>query len=276
MISELQMPTALFVAFMAGLLGSLHCAGMCGGIVGALTLRVPNGMPRSLPQLLPCLLSYNAGRIASYTVAGTVAGMLGSQAFVMVPLDQAQLLGRWISALFMIAMGLYIAGWSYALLRLERLGAHVWRWIEPLGRRYLPVTGSRQALMVGLVWGWLPCGLVYAVLMWALVAGSAAKGAVLMLAFGAGTLPMLLAMGVAAKWLGGVLRSTLFRRAVGTAVIIFGVFALFAPHTHLRVGDAVAEATGSAVMPSALTLQHDTRHNRATLSGGARVTQADH
>jgi sulfite exporter TauE/SafE len=276
MISELQMPTALFVAFMAGLLGSLHCAGMCGGIVGALTLRVPNGMPRSLPQLLPCLLSYNAGRIASYTVAGTVAGLLGSQAFVMVPLDQAQLLGRWISALFMIAMGLYIAGWSYALLRLERLGAHVWRWIEPLGRRYLPVTGPRQALMVGLVWGWLPCGLVYAVLMWALVAGSAAKGAVLMLAFGAGTLPMLLAMGVAAKWLGGVLRSTLFRRAVGTAVIIFGVFALFAPHTHPRVGDAVAEATGSAVMPSVLTLQHDTRHDRATLSGGARVTQADH
>ena len=161
MISELQMPTALFVAFMAGLLGSLHCAGMCGGIVGALTLRVPNGMPRSLPQLLPCLLSYNAGRIASYTVAGTVAGLLGSQAFVMVPLDQAQLLGRWTSALFMIAMGLYIAGWSYALLRLERLGAHVWRWIEPLGRRYLPVTGPRQALMVGLVWGWLPCGLVW-------------------------------------------------------------------------------------------------------------------
>ena len=276
MISELQMPAALFVAFMAGLLGSLHCAGMCGGIVGALTLRVPNGMPRSLPQLLPCLLSYNAGRIASYTVAGAVAGMLGSQAFVMVPLDQAQLLGRWISALFMIAMGLYIAGWSYALLRLERLGAHVWRWIEPLGRRYLPVTGPRQALMVGLVWGWLPCGLVYAVLMWALVAGSAAKGAVLMLAFGAGTLPMLLAMGVAAKWLGGVLRSTLFRRAVGTAVVIFGVFALFAPHTHPRAGDAVAEVTGSEVMPSALTSQHDTRHDRATLSKEARGTQTGH
>jgi sulfite exporter TauE/SafE len=259
-IAGFELPVALLVAFTVGLLGSLHCAGMCGGIVGALT----------------CLLSYNAGRIVSYTVAGAIVGELGAQAFVLVPLDHAELFGRWISALFMIALGLYIAGWSYALLRLERLGAHVWRLIEPLGRRHLPVRGPRQALIVGLIWGWLPCGLVYAVLAWALVAGSATKGAALMLAFGAGTLPMLLVMGVAAKWLDARLRRASFRRAVGTAIVLFGVFALFAPHTHPHVGHTVAEATGSTVTPSPLALQHDAQHERPTMSEGIHGSQTDH
>ncbi len=276
MIWELEMPVALFVAFVTGLLGSLHCAGMCGGIVGALTLRAPNGMPHSVPQLLPCLLSYNVGRIASYAVAGAVAGVLGAQALVMVSLDHAELLGRWISALFMIAMGLYVAGWSYVLVKLERLGARAWRLIEPVGRRYLPVKGPRQALVVGLIWGWLPCGLVYAVLAWALVSGSAAKGAALMLAFGAGTLPMLLVMGVAAKWLGGMLRSTLFRRAVGTTMLFFGVFALLAPHGHQHTGNAAAEVTGSVVTLPSLALQHDASHGRPTVSGDPHGIQTDH
>jgi uncharacterized protein len=267
MIWELEMPVTLFVAFVTGLLGSLHCAGMCGGIVGALTLRVPNGTQRSVQQLLPCLLSYNVGRIVSYAVAGAVAGVLGAQAFVMVSLDHAELLGRWISALFMIALGLYIAGWSYALLRLERAGAHVWRLIEPFGRRYLPVTGPRQALVVGLIWGWLPCGLVYAVLAWAFVAGSAAKGAALMLAFGAGTLPMLLVMGVAARWLGGILRSVLFRRAVGTTVLLFGIFVLLAPHAHQHAGNTTAEVTGSVGTVPLLALQHDASHDAPVVSG---------
>lgn len=275
MITQLEMPVALFVAFMLGLLGSLHCAAMCGGIVGALTLRVPEGMRRSLPQLLPCLLSYNAGRIISYTVAGAVAGVLGAQALNMVSLEHAQLLGKWISALFMIALGLYIAGFSHVLVRLERLGAHAWRLIEPLGRRYLPVKGPRQAFVVGLVWGWLPCGFVYAVLAWALVAGSAAKGAGLMLAFGAGTLPMLLVMGVAVKWLGELLRSALFRRTVGTAVLLFGVYALLAPHAHQHAGNAAAEVTGSpATLP--LALQRDAWRGQPTVSGDLHGSQTDH
>ena len=276
MIAELGMPIALFVAFMTGLLGSFHCVGMCGGIVGALTLRVQNGMTRSASQLLPCLLSYNIGRISSYAVAGAVAGSVGAQAFGVIPLEHAQLLGRWISALFMIALGLYIAGWSYALLWLERVGAHAWRLIEPMGRRYLPVRGPQQALVVGLIWGWLPCGLVYAVLAWALVAGGAAKGAALMLAFGAGTLPMLLMMGVAAKWLGGVLRSTSFRRAVGTVVVSFGVFALIAPHAHPRASNAVAEVMGSAVPTPSHALQHDASRSQPAVSGELHGSQTHH
>lgn len=276
MIPELEMPVALFVAFMLGLLGSLHCAGMCGGIVGTLTLRMPEGMQRSLPQLLPCLLSYNVGRIGSYTVAGAVAGLLGGQTLVFASLEQAQLLGKWISALFMIALGLYIAGWSHVLLRLERLGTRAWRLIEPLGRRYLPVRGPRQAFVVGLVWGWLPCGLVYAALAWALVAGSAPQGAALMLAFGAGTLPMLLVMGVAAKWLGGVLRNGSFRRVVGTAVLLFGVFALFAPHAHQHAGNAAAEFRGSSSTLLPLALQRDAWHGQPTVSGDRHAHQTDH
>lgn len=270
MIWEHEMPVTLLVAFATGLLGSLHCVGMCGGIVGALTLRVPNNAQRSVPQLLSSLLCYNIGRIVSYAAAGAVAGMLGAQVFVMVSFDHAELLGRWISAAFMIALGLYIAGWSYALLRLERVGVYVWRFIEPFGRRYLPARGPRQALMVGLIWGWLPCGLVYAVLAWALVAGSAVKGATVMLVFGVGTLPMLLVMGVGAKWLGGMLRSTLFRRAVGTAIVLFGVLALFAPHVHQHGDNTAVELTGNVNTLPSLVVQRDASHRQSAVSGDPR------
>jgi hypothetical protein len=219
-------------AFLVGLLGSLHCLGMCGGIVGALTFGLKEDVRRTPFFLFPYQLLYNTGRIASYAAAGALMGWIGSQALDALTLSQARLVGRLLSGGFMVALGLYLAGWWQGLVVVEKLGAHLWRYLEPLGRRLLPVRTPGQALVLGLVWGWLPCGLVYSTLSWSLVSGSAADGVLLMAAFGLGTLPMLLAMGAAARWLGHVARQPWVRRGAGMLILFFGLYMLFAPNAH--------------------------------------------
>lgn len=229
MIAEL----ALLPALLTGLLGSVHCAGMCGGIAGAFSLGLPAPLRRSPLRLLPALLAYNGGRISSYALAGALAGLLGAQAAALFPVHAAQLAGLAVSAAFLIALGLYLGGWWRALTGLERLGAKLWRHLEPLGRRFLPVRSAAQAYALGLVWGWLPCGLVYAALAWALTAGSAARGALYMVAFGLGTLPVLLAAGSLGPRLAGLARSSLLRRGAGAVLVGMGLFALaLGPHLH--------------------------------------------
>ncbi|AOV18112.1 hypothetical protein BJI67_14505 [Acidihalobacter aeolianus] len=213
-------------AVLVGLLGGVHCVGMCGGIVGALGMSMSPARQGRVGAALPILLAYNAGRIGSYTLAGTLAGGFGWYATQLVHVHQAQLVLGVIAALFMIALGLYLAGWWRGLAAVERAGAHVWQRIEPLGRRLLPVRNPAQALGLGAVWGWLPCGLVYSVLIWALASGGPRQGALLMLCFGLGTLPNLLAMGVFAARLAGFVRRTWVRRTAGGLVALFGVVSL--------------------------------------------------
>lgn len=223
MLLEVILPSAFFV----GLLGSVHCLGMCGGIIGALTLGIDAARRRSPSSLIPFLALYNAGRIASYTVAGAIAGGLGGLAMGLIEAEVAHRAGRLLASGFMIALGLYLAGWWPGLAVLERLGGRVWRHIEPAGRKFLPVRRPWQALGVGLVWGWLPCGLVYAALVWALTVQSAFGGALLMTAFGLGTLPMLLAAGAAAERLARCVRQRIVRIVAGLLVVSFGLYALF-------------------------------------------------
>jgi sulfite exporter TauE/SafE len=128
----------------------------------------------------------------------------------------------------MILFGIYLAGWWHSLLWLERAGAHLWKYIEPLGRRYIPVRSVGQAFLLGLVWGWLPCGMVYAVLALALTSGSASAGGTLMLVFGLGTLPALLTMGLAVNTLGRWIRAPRVRLLAGAVVMVMGVFMLLA------------------------------------------------
>lgn len=199
---------------------------MCGGIVGALSLRLPQAVQKSARRLLPYALCYNVGRIVSYACAGALAGLIGAQLLDRLAAAHAELAGTFLSSAILVALGLYIAGWTRLLAPLELAGAWVWQRIEPLGRRLLPVGSPGQALALGLLWGWLPCGLVYGALTFALAAGGASQGAALMAAFGLGTLPMLLAMGTAA---GGLRRLSLapgLRRAVGIALLTFGLLRL--------------------------------------------------
>lgn len=219
----------LLSALILGLLGGGHCLGMCGGLMGALSLAIP---AEQRNRRLYLLLAYNAGRILSYALAGLLLGLAG-WALASGPLA---IVLRGIAGLLLIAMGLYLAGWWSGLTRIEALGRGLWRHLQPLTRRFMPVTSPSRALVLGGLWGWLPCGLVYSTLLWAASQGDALHSAALMLAFGIGTLPVLLATGLAAERLGSLLRQRGVRVAGGLLVMLFGVWTLPGPHQHWLMG----------------------------------------
>ena len=214
---------SLLAAFVVGLLGVGHCAGMCGGIIGALTFGLPEKIRADFASTLPYQLGYNLGRITSYTVAGGIMGGLGMLLAEFVPIYIAQQALLVIAGLFMIFLGLYLGGWWLGLSRIEKLGGGLWQRIEPYARKLLPVHTPGQAWLLGLVWGWIPCGLVYSMLVWTVSAGSVLKGAGLMLAFGLGTLPSVFAMGLVAGSLARWSKDIRVRRFAGISVIMFGI-----------------------------------------------------
>ncbi len=216
-------------ALILGLLGGGHCLGMCGGLMGALTLAIP---PEQRGRRLRLLLAYNLGRVLSYASAGLLLGLAG-WALAGSPLATGM---RVVAALLLICMGLYLAGWWSGLTRIERLGRGLWRHIQPVATRLLPVSSVPRALLLGALWGWLPCGLVYSTLLWAASQGSALNSALLMLAFGVGTWPVLLATGLAAERSNALLRRKGVRVAGGLLVILFGLWTLPGPHQHWLMG----------------------------------------
>lgn len=205
----------LLALFVVGLLGGPHCAGMCGGIVGALSLQAPGGAAAVLTHL-----AYNAGRIASYAVAGAIAGAVGYAFGAALPVQRGLYL---FASLMLVGMGLYLLGFTRALSVIERGGQHLWARIQPATRRFLPVRGPAQALPLGMLWGWLPCGLVYSALTTALASGSATRGALAMLAFGLGTLPNLLLAGLLLTRFRRYAQARATRIASGLLVLGFGL-----------------------------------------------------
>ena len=212
---------SLMSAFLVGLLGGGHCVGMCGGIVGAVSVHLPQSKSK-----VPFLLAYNAGRILSYTLAGAIAGLVGASSFFLEHVLPIQHFLYGISSLMLIALGLYLAGIWHGVTYLESAGKAIWKTLQPYSKRYIPVQNFRQAFILGGLWGWLPCGLVYSVLIAAIATGSAVNGGLLMLAFGLGTLPTLLTMGMAAVRLKTVLQNIWVRRASGLLVLGFGLLGL--------------------------------------------------
>lgn len=213
---------SLTAAFLVGLLGGGHCVGMCGGIVGAVTMTLPGSKPK-----WPFLLSYNLGRIGSYTLAGVVAGGIGASSFFLEQVLPIEKVLYALASLMLVLLGLYLAGIWRVLTRLEAVGGKLWQHIQPYSRRLLPVRTIAQSLLLGMLWGWLPCGLVYSVLVAAIATANPLQGGLLMLAFGLGTLPTLLAMGMAAVRLKSLLQNLWFRRLSGLAIAGFGLAGLF-------------------------------------------------
>jgi len=216
-------------ALILGLLGGGHCLGMCGGLMGALTLAIPR---EQRSRRLRLLLAYNLGRVFSYACAGLLIGLAG---WAVANSPGAMLL-RVLAALLLICMGLYLAGWWSGLTRIEGLGRWLWCYIQPLASRMLPVSNLPRALLLGALWGWLPCGLVYSTLLWAASQGNALSSALLMLAFGIGTWPVLLATGLAAERTTALLRRRGVRIAGGMLVIVFGLWTFPGPHQHWLMG----------------------------------------
>ncbi|WP_145189112.1 sulfite exporter TauE/SafE family protein [Pseudomonas sp. URMO17WK12:I11] len=216
-------------ALILGLLGSGHCLGMCGGLMGALTLAIP---PEQRARRWRLLLAYNLGRVLSYAGAGLLLGIAG----VALANSPGAMLLRVIAALLLIAMGLYLAGWWSGLTRIEALGRGLWRHIQPQASRLLPVSSVPRAVLLGALWGWLPCGLVYSTLLWAASQGNAGYSAALMLAFGVGTWPLLLLTGLAARRLNTLLRQRRVRVVSGVLIMLFGLWTLPGPHQHWLMG----------------------------------------
>lgn len=217
--------TGYLAVFLIGLLGGTHCVGMCGGIVSALTVQtIP--LPGQKRRDWPLHLAYNLGRISSYTLAGAAMGAIGTVGMLFNDILPIQL-GLYVAAnLMLVALGLYLTGFTRALAGVEQLGQRLWRRIQPLTRRFLPARTVAQAFPLGLLWGFLPCGLVYSVLATALVTGAAERGAALMLAFGLGTLPNLMLAGLLLKRLRDVVRNQAVRTGSGLVVLAFGVYGL--------------------------------------------------
>ena len=220
----------LLTAWATGLLGSTHCVGMCGGISAAFSFALPAAKRRGAP-LFFYQLSYNLGRLLTYTLLGVLVGLLAHG-----------ILGDWaqspwprvVAGLFMLLLGLYLAGWWSGLRRLESVGGGLWQRLSPLRRHILPVDHPFKALVAGSLWGFLPCGLVYSALTLALARADALVSGGVMLAFGLGTLPTLLVTGTLAGRLRTLLQGRAARRLAGLMVIGFGLWTaalpLLAPH----------------------------------------------
>ena len=214
----------LGAALVIGVLGAGHCVGMCGGIIGALSFAIDKHAPIKRTSIL---FAYSFGRVLSYTLLGAaaagVAQIMEQMGFTFF---------RIIAGVLMILMGAYLSGLWNVLTVLEKAGAIVWRYIQPIGNRLLPVRSKSKAVLLGVLWGWLPCGLVYTALAFSATEADPVRGAAVMLAFGVGTLPAVLAGGLTAVTVGRIMQGRNFRFSSAVLLVIFGLWTLYGSVTH--------------------------------------------
>lgn len=228
-MNEINIISAIFTAFLVGFLGSGHCVGMCGGIAAGLgSLPVQDqdkhgsqGKPRFTSAFL-----FNLGRILTYTLLGLFAAWILGGAGEMLNIPRWSMILRLLTAIMIFLIGLqFIFNW-HVLGVIEKGGARLWKYVLPLAIRANSMPGGLGRLLVGLCWGFLPCGLVYSVLLTASAAGTPVAGAVVMFAFGIGTLPSMVGMGLAAPVLMSLLNDRWARRLIGVAMILLAVLSV--------------------------------------------------
>jgi sulfite exporter TauE/SafE len=212
----------LTTAFVTGLLGSAHCFGMCGGISGLFSMNVNVA---SLKAQFPKAIAYNAGRVLSYAILGAAVALLGKSLVSGIPHIAAPV--RFASGVLIILVGLQLAfGWRI-LAPLESAGAKVWNRIAPAAKGLVPVETVAQALGLGVIWGWLPCGLVYSVLLLAATTAESTSGGLVMVAFGLGTMPAMIATGISASKLAQFMSGK--RLGAGLMIVLLGLATIAMP-----------------------------------------------
>jgi sulfite exporter TauE/SafE len=224
----------LITAFSLGFLGSPHCAGMCGGIIGTLHSGVAEEASAKKQQIW-FSVAFNGGRLLSYAVAGMIAATLGISLIALIGMQRSHAVMQMTAGAFMLVLGFSIAGWWSGLNRIESFGYRFWRRLQPLTRHFIPIRNKTQALLLGTLWGWLPCGLVYSALVLVLASGSALQGGLTMLAFGLGTLPMMLLLGLSAGKINQWRANPAIRSVMGSVIILFGIVTfvgLLGPTSH--------------------------------------------
>jgi len=210
-------------AVLAGLAGSSHCLTMCGGLAGALGMRARATTVNPLGALRVAT-TYQAGRIGGYTVAGLLFGLFGAALQRILDLSRLILPIRVASGLLLVLVALRILFAWNALRRLERLGANFWTQLQPLVTRTSVLGDTARAAALGLPWGWLPCGLVYSMLLFAALSGSTLRGGAIMLAFGIGTMPSMLTGTLLATTLHRLLAQTWPRMMSGSLLLLSGLW----------------------------------------------------
>jgi sulfite exporter TauE/SafE len=214
----------LGAALLLGLAASGHCLVMCGGISAALsiaTARRPDGRARR-----DLLVSYQLGRIASYTLGGLLFAGAAGGVIALLDIDVVRNVLRVLSALALLVGALV----AFGTLRDpgHRLGRLLWPRLAPLGRRLLPVTNVPRAFAFGMLWGWMPCGFVYTVLLIATLSLDPLRGAATMAAFGAGTAPALLISAFGVQRFGGS-DPRIARRVAGGVLLASAALTLAGP-----------------------------------------------
>lgn len=212
----------LGAAWLSGLLGSGHCAAMCGGIATSLGVSAHRQGAWDAAWI-------NLARVTGYTLAGAIVGGLGSGLLAAARLTWIASGARMLVGvvLMLVAMRLLLPAGKLAFLARPAQG--LWRLLQPLRRAVLPADTPAKRLALGMLWGWLPCGLSTTMLAAAWLQASALHGGLTMLAFGLGTLPLMIPL----TWSGA--RAARFldrgptRRLLGSLVFVAGVLTLAAP-----------------------------------------------
>ena len=212
----------LFTLFLLGFFGGTHCIGMCGGLSSAFALQLPPHIGR-----IWLIILMNFGRLTSYAVIGALMGVLSQMGEWLPATRNIQMILFIAANMLLLAMGLYLSGIWAAASKIEGIGRPIWRKIQPLLNRLLPIQSIPACFGVGVLWGWLPFGLVYNASLYALSSGSAARGALFLLAFGLGTLPNLLAAGIFATQLRQLLQQKKIRLAAGLLIVAWAIWQLF-------------------------------------------------
>lgn len=203
-------------AFSMGLFGSLHCLGMCGGI------SVAFNNATAPEQLVRLSFIHQSFRIISYAILGAISALLGSLLIgVKIPILTI------LSGVFMLFFGLYLINISTPLLGLEKIGHRLWVKLAPVQKRFIPIKSAKQAMAVGLLWGLLPCGLVYSALALSISSAQPLEGAIVMLFFGLGTLPMMLSVGLSSQKLVAKIRQPWLRNIAAIVFIIWGAYFIY-------------------------------------------------
>ncbi len=279
------MTWALFLAaFSMGLFGSPHCLGMCGGIVTAFGLSMQHVSESKKNGLI---LTYHVGRLISYSLLGLIASLVGVAIFQSIMSNSAP---RIVLGAVLMLIGLAMLGLPL-FNHLEKVGMRFWQSLAPLRKKVFPIDSFGKALFAGLLWGFLPCGLVYGALMMAIAGNNIATGAALMFVFGLGTMPMLIATQKTVGMLQSSIKHFRLRQINGVIMMLSGLAVIFIPmmmhhnhnhnhnhgshnqssHSHsmnetsmhhdMSTMNYSASVTASTTMPTSMPMNHSMSHN---------------
>lgn len=227
------MNEVFITSLLIGFAGGVHCLGMCGAVVGILSNNLPENIRNNPKKMAIYQLTYNIGRIFSYATMGLIFASFSTLLATQVGISKLEMIMRIFASVMMILIGFFIAGFGNKIINnIEKIGQGLWVKLQPLSQKFIPVKNLKGAFSFGFLWGGIPCGLVYSALALTLSA-TPVDGFLIMLFFGIGTLPALLAMAGFGFGLTRILRKTIVQKSFGVMVILLGIWSLMMPLIHM-------------------------------------------